>query len=443
MLLNAAFTLLAAHGILMVLLGLGIDFLPGGYPGLNLPQLLLIAAGLMLFLVSFALRAAHVRQQVWEKIRKYPKLGLVITVITLLALEFALVAADMPTSFPPALPETSFKRVPWWTCDKSGCHYVHDAIKAACESGELSNQSWLTKRHCMINRQGFHDTQDFTAGDDLDERTRILILGDSFAFGLSAEIGKSFVETIEARFPQSIVWNTGIVATGTKQALASFQVYAPVLQPQMTIYSFYVNDFYDNMFPVRNLIWVETEQSGAAIVRGWLYQDRYYTYPIEVPASEIERLIGTTRLGSLALRLIDVVEDVLFTDPCEAYFEFTERTDVCFERQVDVMSEVLQALRDSAAAQDTALLVLLIPHREEIPPPRLSLHQAAMQILKELEMPYLNPIHLLDTEFDYAPKPDDHWNSAGHQKIGTMLSDCIEAFQIRHDLSDCEQVEMP
>ncbi len=57
---NTALALLAGLGILISLLGIGIDALPGSYPGLSLPQLLLTAAGLTLALVAFALRSAAV-----------------------------------------------------------------------------------------------------------------------------------------------------------------------------------------------------------------------------------------------------------------------------------------------------------------------------------------------------------------------------------------------
>ena len=88
------------------------------------------------------------------------------------------------------------------------------------------------------------------------------------------------------------------------------------------------------------------------------------------------------------------------------------------------------------------MLVLLIPDRNDIGAPS-HLYQTAVQLMEELRLPYLDPIHALDAELDYAPKPNAHWNSAGHQKIGTMLSDCIEAFQVSGDLSDCEEVTMP
>ena len=70
-------------------------------------------------------------------------------------------------------------------------------------------------------------------------------------------------------------------------------------------------------------------------------------------------------------------------------------------------------------------------------------YRNGMQLMEELRIPYLNPAHLLDGELDYRPLPDIHWNIAGHQKIGAVLSGCIEAFQVSGDLSDCEEVTMP
>ena len=58
-------------------------------------------------------------------------------------------------------------------------------------------------------------------------------------------------------------------------------------------------------------------------------------------------------------------------------------------------------------------------------------------------MPYLAPIHALDAKLDYHPPGDLHWNTAGHQKVGAMLSDCLAAFEISGDWSACEEVVMP
>ncbi len=465
--LNISFKLLAGLGILIALFGIGIEFLPGAHPGLNLPQALLIVGSLLLSLAAFRLRRADARRRVWSKFRGSWRTALFISLITLIALEFVLGAVNRsPLYFPPAPPEEFHVDPPesWdnlWTCDEAGCRFAYDAMVDACAGRQPR------PRECILNRQGFHDTEDFVAGDDFDGRMRILMLGDSYTFGMSSEVGKSYVDTIEANFPQSVVWNTGIPGAGTHQALALFQVYAPILQPQLAILNFYYgNDFSDNLLPMDIRLWLVPED-GRIFMRQYnnnrdgktvtLDEQKAYYYRahgLEPPANEIERAIGRTRLGSLLLRMIEVTRGEV------------SLASQGIKREINVSRGYLRDLREAAAAQDTALLVLLIPDPHDISPlpassgyvldefERLLRHplpmageryQNAVRLLEELDIPYLNPIHVLDIELDY---PDDleadfHWNSAGHQKIGAVLSDCIEAFQIRQDLSDCEEVEMP
>ena len=409
---NAAFTLLGGLGILIALFGIGMDYLLGTYPGLNLPQLLLIAAGLLLSLIAFRLRRADVRGRVLANMRKHAAPGLLIAAIVLIVLEFVLAAAGIPTYFPLAIPETPPEEAPWWTCNESGCRHAYVHTIAACESGELSG------RHCIVNRQGFSDTQDFAVGDDFDERMRILMLGDSYTYGMRAEIGKSYVETIESNFPQSIVWNTALPGVGTNHALASFQIYAPMLRPQITILNVNRSDFKDNMMPMDAWLWVkgmeyfirryQVDRSGN-VMKTDNRTLHYYAHDVEPPASEIERLIGITRLGSSALKFV--------------------RPRIIQSRvhwEADVTRGYLRTLRDAAAAQDTALLVLLVPTPQDIrilrtdmnqPAPQANgRYQTAAQLMNELGIPWISPIHLLDAELDYVPD-DGHWNSAGHQKV--------------------------
>ena len=201
---------------------------------------------------------------------KFPKLlnvilGLVIAAVTLIALEFVLGVMDRPPLyFPPAPPEERWVPLQWATCDEAGCRFTPDAMVDYCARREPPRP-----RECWgyVNRQGFYDTDDFTAGDDLDGRMRILMLGDSFTFGIFADSGKSYVETIEANFPQTVVWNTGIPGAGTHQALALFQRYAPILQPQLTILGFFMNDFGENLLPMDIQIWVATRHGRVFIRR--------------------------------------------------------------------------------------------------------------------------------------------------------------------------------
>ena len=418
--------LVFALGLLLALFGVGVDILPGSYPGLNLSQLLLIVAGLLLALLAFRLRHADARQSVWPTLRKHWRASLLISLITLLALELALTMGGIPTYYPPHVQEAALEEPPWWACDELGCRFDQDAMAAACENGEMAG------RYCLVNRQGFHDAQDFTANADFDGRTRILMLGDSFAFGESADIGQSYVETIEANFPEAIVWNAGIPVSATQQALPIFQAYAPALRPQITLLGFYMNDFEENIMPLQNRIWWWNGRlMRQALIDSWGNVRRldphsfhyYHTYHTAAPANEIQRLIGLTRLGSLALKTDDILR-------------------AAGPVGLAATGDYLRALRDAAAAQNTALLTLLIPTRNDLAAAGQH-YQAAAQLMKELEMPYLDPRLLLDDALDYAPRPDGHWSSAGHQKIGAMLSACVKAFQIHGGWSDCDPVIMP
>ena len=306
--LNIAFTLLAGLGLLTALLGLGMDILLGTHPGLNLPQFLLIAGGLLGSLAAFRLRRGDARRRVWAYIREHWRALLVTTVLTMLALEFVLAAAGIDSYYLPHIPGYPLEETPGRICDELGCRFDQDAMDAACENGEMGG------RFCIVNRQGFHDRQDFVVGADFDGRLRILMLGDSFAFGMSADIGRSYVETIESNLPQAIVWNTGIPGTGTQQALRLFQAYAPLLQPQITILGFVMNDFKDNIMPLDR--WFRPD--GMRFVQQYRFDDRgnltkldsqalhYRVQGTAPPANEIQRLVGLTRLGSLALKAVDI-----------------------------------------------------------------------------------------------------------------------------------------
>ena len=182
---NAVVAAFFVLGIAIALLGIGIDLLPGSTSGINLPQLLMITGGLLLAFIAYGLRRVELRRRAMALIKRHLLAALVVTVVTVLALEFILVLINITPYFPVEIPEEYYRSQPWTHCDRAGCHYNYEIMKTACEKGSA------TGRPCVINRQGFHDSQDFIFDDALQDKLRILMLGDSFTFGLNAEIGFS------------------------------------------------------------------------------------------------------------------------------------------------------------------------------------------------------------------------------------------------------------
>ena len=157
----------------------------------------------------------------------------------------------------------------------------------------------------------------------------------------------------------------------------------------------------------------------------WYYREQRK----DPPASELERLVGITRLGTLALRLFDVIGDSAYEGVRAA-------------REMEVTRDYLETLRDTVSAQYSELLVLLVPHRSDLVSPG-GHYSTAMQLMAELEIPYIDPRAELEETVDYTALPDVHWNNAGHQKMGQLLSHCIDAFRADGDWSNCGHVVLP
>ncbi len=422
-------------GACLAVAGLGLDALPSTRPGFNSLQIIVILSGVTLALLPSLIPrlAALLRRPRGKDAVKVALLSLV----TLFVLEIALVAIGYETYFPQDMPSVLLRPAPWWTCDDRACHYARDEMTRACDSGQMRG------RYCIVNAQGFHDTQDFLPGEALQRGApRVLVLGDSFTFGEDADIGYSYVETIESLLPNALLWNTGIFGVGTDQALAAFKMYAPVMQPHATLLGFYVNDFFDNLFPIDGYL-VAIDEKGEAHKLQQYHLDpwgnatkldmrqifMYRWRGVEAPANELERLLGATRIGSLALSAVDYLGKQI------GLAQQTQR-----RRAVAQTREYLRELKAGSAALGSQLMIMLIPSLPDLQKPGPDYLQA-IQLFEELEIPYFTPRDTLDAEVDYAP--DRHWSNAGHQKVGALLADCIAAFYAAGSLSACDQVIMP
>lgn len=435
-----AWRLLLIAGILIAIFGAVSDYLlPGASPGLNLLQVLVIVAGVAISFSALGLRRVGARGGTSMVGRKGIQ-AVVISLITLLALEIVLTIIGLPTYYPTQFSEEPLEEVPWWACDEQGCRYIHDATVTACANGELRG------RACIVNQQGYPDAKDFSAVSATTGSHRILFLGDSFTRGFSADIGKSYVETVEKNLPEALVWNAAIGGTGTNQAVATFASLGPLFQPHVTVLGFYLNDFRDNLFPLDSKHRVINEAGQMEVIRHY-YLDAFgnaQKLPViqalidfaragrlPIPGT-FERLVGNTRLGSLALELLDRLEGL--STPKVRHPRLA--------LEIETAREHLHELRRQAAALRSDLLVVIINQRKDMPWYEMR-YENIVALLEELGIPYLDTSRILETPGDYAPLPDIHWNNLGHQKVGALLSDCVDKFFSQGQLDDCSHVVLP
>ena len=433
-------TLMILAGMLLALFGIGADhLLPGASPGYSLPQIMVFACGSLLATGGIRWRRTGIPSLPKTIARKHGARIVAVSLVTLLLLEIILTVLGKPTYYPAEISNEPLDIVPWWACDEQGCRYVPDAVERACANGELQG------RYCVVNEQGYADRKDFTIAPP-PGAYKILFLGDSFTFGMTADLGKSYVETVERLLPDAVVWNAAIPATGTNQAAATFAVLGPLLRPQLTILGFYMNDFRDNRFPAgcrhRRVL-----DDGTVVGVGICYIDRYGNLirapwteaTLQLaragrlpPPNEAVRRIGNTRLGSLLLSLKDWLESLLDSGEYRS----------TLPHEIEETRAYLHALKDQAAAVDSQLLVLLIDVRSDLGlyPGRFEI---AHELIQELDLPFIDTRPFIHTPDDFAPLPDDHWNNRGHQKIGALLSECVEKLIAGGALANCENVQLP
>lgn len=129
-----------------------------------------------------------------------------------------------------------------------------------------ANPELISPTYAVLNEHGFRSVP---FERDSSDRTSILFLGDSFAWGASAEpLTESFVDRLN-NDNDLICFNAGIPGAGPEHYLRNSEVFIPLLQPDIVAVAFYMgNDIY---YDYRE---VEANQSPYHITNaGWI--DRY------------------------------------------------------------------------------------------------------------------------------------------------------------------------
>ena len=426
-----------AAGLLIALLGMGLDVvLPGSEPGLGLPQILVIAGGAGLTIFGWLLRSDKFRRPLGRNLRTNLAKTAIISLVTLLALEIILIQLNTGVYFAADLPPFDGELLDWFTCDDEGCRYDYAKTVASCAEGRV------TGRDCAVNQAGYRDDDEFVRPPD-DIARRVMLVGDSFTQGLAADLGKSFAEYLDAELADTLVWNTGIAGSSTRDAAAAYNVFAPLLQPQLTILGFYAaNDFFDNQYPVGSWLHVYRGTGQRRIVRRYMLDrwsnpvrlstdkvTHFHARRREAPVNDLEWALGSTRLGTLLLRGLDGLAGAITADE--------------FSRQTTLTRSAIADLLESATARNSELLVMIIPHRDKLD--IASQERAAItDILQSLRIAYLDSTDSLHfSDYYAAGEGHPHWINSGHRIVGELLAECIEAFFAAGSLAACDSVIIP
>lgn len=259
-----------------------------------------------------------------------------------------------------------------------------------------------------------------TPGND-----RILVLGDSFAEGGEVSEADLFSARLESRYPRLEVVNTGVSGYGTVQEYLYLVSAGWKFHPDRVLLLFYENDLTDNclsyFFPFGPRPYAVLDQTGIHFSEK-LDPAAYRKFILPLPFR-----LALNRYSYLYYFLNSRFYYQIFWDRMQQL----HAADLAAigEQKFEVFYRILTTMRDSLAARQIELAVVLIPTREE----------AAQGVSRTLDtigefcrkngiafIPLLERFHqeIRAGAGMYFPR-DIHWTAAGHrvaaEEIGKHL----------------------
>ena len=408
-------------GVFVILGSLALELVPRSSPGIGPLQILMIVCGFMLILVSLVRIS-------WRMTAISVPLGFLAF---LLLLEIILRLIGYRPNYPPDVLAQSQQPLPnasLYICNEEiGCRAnpnLDPSLRFCNELDEGTSRS----RFCRINAQGFQGDVDFTPENAPRDEYRILALGDSFTWGATAQIGNSWLETMEARLEANgqpvTVWNAAIAATGTRQALVNARQLVPIMRPDVVLLGFLPgNDFIDNLYPLDTRVDLLVNEKYIFVHRYFLDRDlnplrlsdqSVYFRAVGKPAAlnSLQVLLGQTSLGSIFVNALNNLSAADMRSPSPAIVARTEAP--------------LAELRDFLADSGVPLIVVNIPSHIDYPQP--SEWRLAFQSLSQaLGLSVIEVYDVVNGDL-YLPHPDNHWGDEGHILAGERVAACLEPF---------------
>jgi lysophospholipase L1-like esterase len=262
-------------------------------------------------------------------------------------------------------------------------------------------------------------------------RLRVLVLGDSFTYGIGVADDESFSARLAALDPRFEVLNTGVNGYGTAQELLLLRDQGLALRPDVVVVMFFWNDVGNNYvrkfprFALQDgaLIWPEPmiveKKSSAPKRRAWLRHS--YAY----------------RFVSDRLKIVGYRLKLLFGIPLETT-DFVRGTDR--EAAWQLTGALLREIRDQAATVDARMLLVVMPDQVQIEtgvtvlglvPEQYQVQERVRAISEPLGIPFVDLIPALREEFArtgeplYYPK-DRHIKAPGHAVVARALQAELE-----------------
>jgi hypothetical protein len=305
--------------------------------------------------------------------------------------------------------------------------------------------------------QGSHRHHEFNASYEINQygfrghswtnlpsnRKRIVLLGDSFTFGLGVNEGDTFTACLAQSDPENEYLNFGVPGYSTDQEYLLQQEVAGKFQPEVYLLLFYLgNDIVDNLLHVP--LQVQQEKPLFRL----LEDDELTLTNVPVPSAEVKRTHDTVTLESIIygdalaqaqnplgrwLRTNRLLEMVL-PPPRLRTTELQAALEDRLIEQKRLQVALLQAMSETATAHGGKLVLALLPGMSYVTSPvspsslfqdhvRLfMLNTAEINHLKSIDVAgSMRELHDAGEGRDWFFPNEGHYTPAGHRIVAKII----------------------
>ena len=267
------------------------------------------------------------------------------------------------------------------------------------------------------------------------ERLRVLVLGDSFTYGIGAEGEETFSAQLEQLDPRLEVINTGVNGYGTGQELLLLREEGVALDPDIVVVAFFWNDVANN---------VERDAVRFALRDGQL------EYPPEIaelpPVSLAPRRHAYLRYSYLYRFVSDRIKTWRFRWRLIRGETEADGARLAPERREPawrVERAVLREIRDLTESHGAKLLLMVIPEQIQVQPDtqafglvedEYDVQTRIAEIAESEGIALLDPLDPLRADYAASKSPlyylqDRHWRPRAHRLVAELI---LREMQRRH-----------
>lgn len=275
-----------------------------------------------------------------------------------------------------------------------------------------------------INQKGLRDREH--SYERLNDSGRILVLGDSFAWGYGVEESERFSQRLETSLGVEVI-NAGVSGYSTDQELLWFQNEGVKYDVDLVILVFCGNDIGDNEREIVNTIYYKPRfvlEEGELVLRG---------YPVPETSAQGRFIYSLSQRSALFYFLIRQYFDVRSLigqrndTPDNASTAPTEIRPA--PEPFAVTMALLNEMRDGAEAEGAEFLIVATERwwngrsEESYEALMARLEREGFWVLDVDSAPGFEPGEMLIPE-------DGHWSGAGHLFVAEKIKELIEANEL-------------